>query len=199
MDWEKFKPELLVGQAVIPYLLEIARLRITIFREYPYLYKGTEDIETKYLQAYAETSDGCVFVIRDGETVIGAVTGVPLSGEPAAFTAPFADGPYPLATIYYLGEILFLPGYRGQGLGTQLLKEFEDHVRSLGRYRYLACATIVRPEDHPLRPSAYHPIDGLLIRAGLIKHPELHVTLPWPDLDGAITDNVMEFWMKELS
>jgi len=199
MDLGKYSLELYSGPALLPYLPEIARLRITIFREFPYLYKGSEEIETKYLQAYAETPDACVFVVRDGETAIGAVTGVSLSAEPADFTAPFAAGPYPLDTIYYLGEVLFLPGYRGQGLGSQLLKELADHVRSLGRYRYLACATIVRPEDHPLRPSDYHPIDGLLIRAGLIKHPELYVTLPWPDLDGNVTDNTMVFWIKELS
>lgn len=198
MDLGKYSLELYSGPALLPYLPEIARLRITIFREFPYLYKGSEDIETKYLQAYAEAPDACVFVVRDGETIIGAVTGVPLSGEPAAFTASFAAGPYPLDTIYYLGEVLFLPGYRGQGLGSQLLKELADHVRSLGRYRHLACATIERPEDHPLRPSDYHPIDGLLIRAGLIRHPELHVTLPWPDLDGNVTENTMVFWIKEL-
>lgn len=198
MDWGNFKLELLVGQAVIPYLSEIARLRITIFKEFPYLYKGSEDSETTYLQAYAEAPHACVFVVRDGETIIGAVTGVPLSGEPATFTAPLTGSPFSLDTIYYLGEVLFLPDYRGQGLGTRLLKEFEDHVCALGRYRHLACATVVRPENHPLRPSDYRPIDGLLIRAGLIKYPELRVTFPWPGLDGNVTENTMVFWMKEL-
>lgn len=198
MDWGKFKRELLVGPAVRPYLAEIARLRITIFKEFPYLYKGSREIEIKYLQAYAEAPDACVFVVRDGDAVIGAVTGIPLSGEPASFTAPFAGSPFSLDTIYYLGEVLFSPAYRGQGLGSRILKEFEDHVRALGRYRHLACATIERPEDHPLRPSDYHPIDGLLTRVGLTRHPELRVTLPWPDLDGNVTENTMVFWMKEL-
>ena len=198
MDRGEFKLQLLVGQAVIPYLSEIARLRIMIFKEYPYLYKGSQEIETKYLQAYAEAPDACVFVVRDGETIIGAVTGVPLSGEPASFTASFADSPFPLDTVYYVGEVLFLPGYRGQGLGSRLLETLENHVSTLGRYNHLACATIERPEGHPLRPGDYHPIDGLLIRAGLIRHPELHVTLPWPDLDGNVSENTMVFWMKEI-
>ncbi len=198
MDWGKFSLELCTGPAVLPYLSEIARLRITIFKEYPYLYKGSQDIETKYLQAYAEASDACVFVVRDGETIIGAVTGVPLSGEPASFTASFAASPIPLNAIYYLGEVLFLPGYRGQGLGSRLLREFEQHVRTLGRYHHLACATIERPEDHPSKPAGYHPIDGLLTGAGFIRHPELQITLPWPDLDDHVTDNTMVFWMKEL-
>ena len=198
MDWGKYKLQLCTGPAVIPYLSEIARLRITIFEEYPYLYKGSQEIETKYLQAYAEAPDACVFVVRDGETIIGAVTGVPLSGEPASFTAPFAGGPFSLDTIYYLGEVLFFRTYRGQGLGSRLLQEFEDHVRALGRYQRLACATIERPEDHPLRPGDYHPIDGYLTNAGLIKHPEFRVTRPWPDLDGHVSDNTMVFWMKEI-
>ncbi len=198
MDWGKFKLELCTGPAVRPYLAEIARLRIMIFKGFPYLYKGSREIEIKYLQTYAEAPDACVFVVRDGDAVIGAVTGVPLSGEPASFTAPFAGSPFSLDTVYYLGELLFLQGYRGQELGSRLLKEFEDHARSLGRYHHMAGATIVRPEDHPLRPSDYHPIDGFLTSAGLIKHPELHVTLPWPDLDGNVNDNTMVFWMKEL-
>ncbi|MBT1075310.1 GNAT family N-acetyltransferase [Geobacter grbiciae] len=198
MDWGKYKLELCTGPAVIPHLSEIARLRITIFGEYPYLYKGSREIETKYLRAYADTPDACVFVARDGDAIIGAGTGVPLRGEPATFTAPFADSPFSLDTIYYLGEVLFLPGYRGQGLGSRLLKEFEEHIHSLGRYRHLACATIERPEDHPPRPDDYHPIDGYLTRAGFTRYPELRVTLPWPDLEGEVTDNTMVFWMKEL-
>jgi len=198
MDLGKYSLELYSGPALLPYLPEIARLRITIFREFPYLYKGSEDVETKYLQAYAEAPDACVFVIRDRETIIGAVTGVPLNREPASFTAPFAGSLFSPDAIYYLGELLFLPGYRGQGLGSRLMKEFEDHARSLGRYHHMAGATIVRPEDHPLRPSDYHPIDSFLTNAGLIKHPELHVTLPWPDLDGNVTENTMVFWIKEL-
>lgn len=198
MDRGKFSLELCSGPAVLPYLPEIARLRITIFKEFPYLYKGAEDSETKYLQAYAEAPDACMFVVRDGKTIIGAITGIPLSGEPAAFAAPFTAGPFRLDTIYYLGEVLFLPDYRGQGLGSRLLQEFENHVRALRRYQHLAGATIVRPENHPLRPDDYRPIDGLLIRAGLVKYPELRVTLPWPDLDGNVTENTMVFWMKEL-
>ncbi len=199
MDWGKLKLEFCAGPAVHPYLSEIARLRITIFREYPYLYKGSQESEATYLQAYAEAPDACVFVVRDGETIIGAVTGVPLSREPASFTASFAGSPFPLDSVYYLGELLFLPAYRGQGLGSRLMNEFGEHVRALGRYRYLAGATIERPENHPLRPDGYHPIDGLMINAGFTKHPELKVTLPWPDLDGNITENTMVFWVKELS
>lgn len=198
MDWGKFKLQLLVGQAVIPYLSEIARLRITIFKEYPYLYKGSQEIETKYLQAYAEAPDACVFVVRAGEAIIGAVTGVPLSGEPASFTASFAGSPFPLDTVYYVGEVLFLPGYRGKGLGSRLLETLENHVSTLGRYNHLACATIERPDDHPLRPGDYHPIDNFLTNAGFIRHPEFRVTLPWPDLDGRVSDNTMVFWIKRL-
>ena len=42
-----------VGRQVQPYIQELARLRIEIFRDFPYLYEGDLDYEAQYLQTYS--------------------------------------------------------------------------------------------------------------------------------------------------
>ena len=38
------------GAQVAPFLEDVARLRIEVFRAYPYLYEGTMDDEHEYLR-----------------------------------------------------------------------------------------------------------------------------------------------------
>ena len=38
------------GRALPDYLEDVARLRIEVFRDFPYLYDGTVEYEEKYLQ-----------------------------------------------------------------------------------------------------------------------------------------------------
>jgi hypothetical protein len=45
------------GNAILPYLDDVALLRIEIFCDYPYLYEGDMEYESNYLKTYAECSD----------------------------------------------------------------------------------------------------------------------------------------------
>ena len=42
------------GAALEPWLDALGKLRITVFREYPYLNDGTLEYEREYLKTYAE-------------------------------------------------------------------------------------------------------------------------------------------------
>ena len=44
--------ETVVGDALAKYIPDLARLRMTVFREYPYLYDGSEAYEAEYLRTY---------------------------------------------------------------------------------------------------------------------------------------------------
>ena len=46
--------EALNGPAALPYMGDLAALRIEVFREFPYLYEGTLEYEQRYLKSYAE-------------------------------------------------------------------------------------------------------------------------------------------------
>ena len=86
---------------------------------------------------------------------------------------------------------------------SNLVKVIEPKVnafreRPLGNYRYLTCATVVRPDDHPLRTSTYLPINRFLAVAGFHPLPALMTEFSWLETDGVTRRHPMNFWLKEL-
>ena len=49
----------LTGADILPILPDLARLRIVVFRDWPYLYDGTLDYEEKYLATFAAAKGAC--------------------------------------------------------------------------------------------------------------------------------------------
>ncbi len=189
--------QLLTGPLVTACLDDLASLRLEIFREFPYLYDGVRDGELRYLGLYAETPDALVVTVTDAGKTIGAATGIPLRYETQEMISSFTLTGYPGEPIYYVGELLFYPEYRNRGLGQRLLSLVEERVRSLGKYPTLTCATVERPQDHPLRPPDYTPIERFLARTGFALLPGVTTRLTWREIDGSTPAHVMNFWSKE--
>ena len=82
--------DVLTGAAIEPALPDIARLRIAVFRDFPYLYDGSLDYEREYLSAFAAAPGAVIVAVRDGGRIVGASTGLPLAAEHAAFRDPVA-------------------------------------------------------------------------------------------------------------
>ena len=189
--------QLLTGATIADGLNDMATLRLDIFQEYPYLYQGGREDELNYLSTYAEAPDACAILAYDGSSIIGAATGMPLIHEDAQMLDAFAGTTLPLNEIYYVGELLFRPPYRNCGLGQKLLAQLESHIRSLGSYRTLTCATVKRPDDHPSRPPDYIPITQFLARTGFARLPGVTTHFRWRETDGVKRDHCMQFWGKE--
>ena len=180
-------------------LPELARLRIQVFREYPYLYEGSRAYEEKYLQIYAHAPGGVVVLVQDGERVVGASSGVPLVAETPNVIEPLVQGGYDPARVFYYGESVLLPEYRGQGLGQRFFTEREAHVRGLGQFDTACFCAVERSIHHPRRPADYRPLDTLWHQQGFIRHPELRSTFTWRDLDETVeSPKTMVFWLKKL-
>ncbi|MGV6873529.1 GNAT family N-acetyltransferase [Pseudochelatococcus sp. B33] len=187
------------GEAAAPYIDDLARLRITVFRAFPYLYEGTEDYERRYLATYARSVESLFVLALDGETVVGASTGIPMGEETEAFKAPFLDGGWNPERIFYFGESVLLSAYRGRGIGVRFFEEREAHARRLGRFDYCCFCAVERPADHPLRPAGYEPLDAFWNRRGYRHHPELRTAFTWRDVgDDTETAKPMSFWLKEI-
>jgi hypothetical protein len=71
---------LLRGAEIEPHIDDLARLRIQVFREFPYLYDGNLDYEAEYLATYVRSADSLCVLVRDEGRVVGASTSLPLGG-----------------------------------------------------------------------------------------------------------------------
>ena len=187
----------LTGQALADALEDVARLRMTVFRDWPYRYDGDEDYERDYLQAYL--SPGAVVVAAlDGDRIVGAATGAPMADHAADFAAAFLDRPEDLSDIFYCAESALLPEYRGQGIGHAFFDAREDHARALG-HRFSAFCSVIRPDDHPARPADYRPLDPFWRKRGYAPLPGVIARFAWKDIgQPEETDKPLQFWMKAL-
>ncbi len=191
--------QVLSGPEAAGHLDALAHLRITVFREWPYLYDGTLDYERAYLDAYFRCENACVAIALAGEQIVGASTALPLSEAEAAFRAPFEQAGEAIGEVFYFGESLLLPEFRGQGTGARFMQAREAHARSLDFVRAAFCG-VQRPDDHPLRPSEYRPLDAFWKRCGFEPRPDLLCHVAWKDIDTpAESEKPLQFWLKTLS
>lgn len=191
--------ERLRGAAIAARLPALAALRIRVFRDFPYLYEGSEAYERDYLQTYVNAPDSLIALVWDGERAVGATSAIPLWDEVAELKRPFEQQGYDLERICYFGESLLLPAYRGRGLGVRFFEEREAHARELGRFDTVCFCAVQRPPDHPRRPPDYQPLDEFWRRRGFTRRPELHTTFSWRDLDEPqASPKPMVFWTKPL-
>ncbi|MDA8482446.1 GNAT family N-acetyltransferase [Pseudomonas resinovorans] len=191
---------LLHGGAIAPHIDDLARLRLTVFREFPYLYDGTLEYEARYLATYAESKESLFVLALDGERVVGASTGLPMTDETEEFQRPFREQGWAPERIFYFGESVLLPEYRGGGLGVRFFAEREDYARRLARFDHCAFCAVERPADHPRRPPGYQPLNEFWARRGYRHHPELRTEYHWRDLDeDTESAKPMSFWLKELT
>lgn len=188
---------ILVGDELTAALDDLARLRITVFRDWPYLYEGDLDYERRYLAAYQSPGAVVVAAYDDGH-IIGAATGAPMEDHAEDFAAAFAKRPEPLDQIFYCAESVLLPQYRGCGIGHAFFDGREAHARAQGR-RYSAFASVIRPVDHPACPEGYRPLDEFWRKRGYAPLPGVIAGFDWPDIgDAAPTRKPLQFWMRTL-
>lgn len=178
---------------------DVARLRIAVFRDFPYLYDGDLAYEERYLATYAR-SQGSIFVLAiDDGTVVGASTGTPMTAETDEVKAPFLASGRDPADYFYFGESVLLPAYRGRGIGVTFFAEREAQARQLG-LRYTTFCAVERPLDHPRRPRDYVPLDAFWHKRGYRHHPELRTSFTWRDLDDTSeSPKPLSFWIKDLA
>lgn len=188
----------LTGADLEAHLDDVAGLRIAVFRDWPYLYDGSLEYERDYLQTYRDSPGALLVGAFDGARLIGASTSTPMEDHAAEFAAPFRDQGVALETILYGAESVLLPEYRGIGLGHRFVDLREAHARALGR-THVAFCSVIRPDDHPLRPQTYRTNDAFWRGHGYAPLPGVEAQFSWKDLgDGAESEKRLQFWMRAL-
>jgi len=171
----------LTGPDIAGVLPDLARLRIAVFREWPYLYDGTAAYEEAYLEVYAQAEGAVVVGAYDGDRLVGAATGCPMLGHSDDFSAAFADTAIQPADVFYCAESVLLPAYRGRGIGHAFFDAREAHGKALG-YPLSAFCAVIRREDHPERPADYTPLDGFWRKRGYAPLAGAVASFTWQDI-----------------
>lgn len=189
----------LTGPALTAALPDLARLRLTVFRDWPYLYDGTIEYEQGYIAKFASNDGAAIVAAYDGELIVGAATASPMRGHADEFAQPFEARGYDVSKLFYFGESVLLRSHRGRGIGHAFFDHREAHARSLGSYTHAIFCSVVRPDDHPLKPKDYVPLDAFWTKRGYAKLEGVVGHFSWRDIgDAGETPKPMQFWMKAL-
>ena len=187
------------GAGVGPWLDDVARLRMAVFRDWPYLYDGDFAYERSYLAAYAASPESVFVLALHDEQVIGAATGLPLADDSDEFQQPWRDAGARVDEVFYFGESVLLADYRGQGIGHRFFDEREAHARALGHFSTTAFCAVERDVDDPRRPAHHRGNEAFWTKRGYVRQPGLTVRLAWKEPEeNAPSEKPLTFWTRPL-
>jgi GNAT superfamily N-acetyltransferase len=188
----------LIGAELQAALGDLARLRIAVFANFPYLYQGSADYEREYLAEFTASPDAVLVAAFEGATIVGAATAAPLVQQDQYIREPFVRQAIDPARVFYFGESVLLPEYRGQGIGHAFFDHREAAARAWGATHASFCA-VIRAPDHPARPPGYAPLDTFWTRRGYAPVPGLTGEFSWQEHgEAGESPKPMQYWMREL-
>lgn len=187
----------LTGTALQAALGDLAALRIAVFAAFPYLYDGSAEYEREYLAEFTRAADAVLVAAFDGDRIVGAATASPLAAQDDYIRAPFERQGIDPASVFYFGESVLLPDYRGRGIGHAFFDHREAAARDHGASLASFCA-VVRPADHPARPNGYVPLDAFWRKRGYAPVPGLTGEFTWREHgEDAESAKPMQYWVRQ--
>ncbi|PEQ14020.1 GNAT family N-acetyltransferase [Novosphingobium sp. PC22D] len=188
----------LTGARVQAVIADLARLRMTVFAAFPYLYDGDPAYEEDYLRGFIAARDAIVVAARDGERIVGVATASPLAAQGGEIRDPVAAAGFAPESAFYFGESVLLDAYRGRGIGHAFFDRREAQARRCGA-RFACFASVIRPEDHPARPAGYRSLEGFWRKRGYAPVPGLRIEMAWKEHgEPGESAKALQVWMRDL-
>jgi GNAT superfamily N-acetyltransferase len=164
-----------VGEAIASCLGDLAQLRATMLRDWPYLYDGDVASQAQHLQVYLESWRSIAILVSDGDRLVGASIGLPLGDADKSLRRAFIAAGRELDRTFHFGGSMLLPAYRGRGLGHRFFDERESHARALGGFELTTFRTVERAADDPRRPPFGRSVEPFLLKRGYRRCEDLAV------------------------
>lgn len=187
-----------VGESIGRYAADIARLRLTVSREWPYLHEEGAETDNRHLRACAGSWRSVAVLVFDAGTLVGASTGLPLADAAEVIRQPFAAAGVDIQRVFYCGGSVLLPVYRGRGLGHRFFDERESHARMLGDFDRMAFCAIDRAPDHPRRPPFGRDNQAFWQRRGYRPRADLKIALDWSEPGEGLVPHTLTSWFRPL-
>ncbi len=186
--------EVLRSSQISGKLADLARLRIEVFAEWPYLYAGTLEYEERYLAEFARAPSSVLVIAEDCGSIVGASSAMALVDEAPAIRRPFTERTLAEGEWFYLAESVLKREYRGRGLGHQFF-EAREALGEQGFSKFAFCSVVRAPED-PRRPAGHFDLDPFWKRRGY-RPTELVTELAWREHgEASETAKSLRFWVK---
>lgn len=188
----------LTGAELHGAIADLAALRIAVFAAYPYLYDGDAAYEADYLTAFVAARDAVLVAAFAGTQIVGAATASPMAAQKDEFRAPFELRGIDTAALFYFGESVLLPAYRGHGIGHAFFDHREAQALRAGATG-ATFAAVIRPDDHPARPAGYVPLDGFWTKRGYAPIDGFVTQLGWKEHREAEESlKPLQYWIRKL-
>ena len=188
-----------IGKEIETVMEDLAALRISVFLDFPYLYEGTIDYEMEYLKTYINSERSFLFAVFDNDEMIGATTCIPLEDETEDVKEPFLKNNIAFEDVFYFGESILLNEYRGTGLGVGFFEEREKYAKSFGTFKSTWFCGVKRPEDHPLKPKGFVPLENFWTKRGYQRAENMVSFFEWKDIDEQVSSKKpMLYWKKDI-
>lgn len=191
------------GSEACRYFAPLVELKLATFAKFPYLYKGDIDSERAWLETYLRSDSSIILIVEHDGKIIGASTGIGGQDEDENYRKPFLDRGIDPATIFFYGESMVLPKYRGIGLGKVFYEQREKYARSLPGIKASAMCILQRGSEHPLAPATFDRsrdnYERIWEGRDFAALPNVTAAAEWQDLDtGVPTEKTFQVWLKLL-
>ncbi|WP_447755617.1 N-acetyltransferase family protein [Sphingopyxis fribergensis] len=186
------------GAGLAEVIPALARLRIAVFRDFPYLYDGDPAYEADYLADFARAGGAVIVVARDDEEIVGAATAAPLGAQDAAWQQPLAAAGFDIARTFYFGESVLLASHRGRGIGHAFFDHREAQARAQGASNAAFCS-VIRDGDDPARPADYRPLDAFWRARGYAPLAGVAARFDWKCIgEESERSHTLQYWTHTL-
>jgi hypothetical protein len=186
------------GGEVEPYLEDIAKLRVSVFKDFPYLYESFVQEEIGFLQPFLKEPRSAFFLAIDQGRVVGASSCMPLANDVDGICSPLLNEKEDIHSIMYFPESVLLKTYRGKGIGVRFFRNREMFSLKKGFRKAVFCA-VERPTDHPLKPKNYRSLESFWKNRGYRRKTKVYAKMKWKDVDCCKADfKKMIYWEKIL-